>query len=180
MQILISKFIIHQHMNLKFGIMTNWILATLESQSISCSRRRFFKILLWWKTLLKNIRKIAYSKITYTLPNDKNFNIKLKGFVILKKEVSFNLYQLNWELLKYNILCNYYSKRIAKKKKTRLEKLENMLNFPRNNLIDSIKKQQYDSAKFELYGIYDSITEGTKLRSRCKQYKEEKNQVISL
>ena len=54
-----------------------------------------------------------------------------------------------------------------------------MLNFPRNNLIGSIKKQQYDLAKFGLYGIYDSITEGTKLRSRCKQYKEEKNQVIS-
>ena len=38
-----------------------------------------------------------------------------------------------------------------------------MLNFPRNNLIDSIKKQQYDLAKFDLHGIYDSITEGTKL-----------------
>ena len=141
---------------------------------------KIYKILLWWKNLLKNIIKIAYSKITYTLLNDKNFNIKLKSFVILKKEVSFNLYQLNWELLKHNILCKYYSKRIAKKKKTRLEKLENMLNFPRNNLIDSIKKQQYDLAKFDLHGIYDSITEGTKLWSRCKQYKEEKNQVISL
>ena len=157
--------------------MTNWILATLESQSISCSRRRLFKILLWWKNLLKNIRKIAYSKITYTLLNDKNFNIKLKGFATLKKEVSFNLYQLNWKLLKYNIFCKHYSKRIAKKKKTRLAKL---LNFPRNNFTDSIKKQQYVLAKFELYGIYDSIIEGTKVRSRCKQYKEETNQVISL
>ena len=55
-----------------------------------------------------------------------------------------------------------------------------MLIFLRNSLNDSFKKQQYDLAKFELYGIYESITEGMKVRSRCKQYKEEKNHVISL
>ena len=46
------------------------------------------------------------------------------------------------------------------------------MKFLENNLTDNLKNQQYKLLKCELDEIYDKISDGVRVRSRCQQYEE--------
>ena len=104
-----------------------------------------------------------------------NFKINLKDIIKnTKSKLTFNVTQLNWELLKNEIrkFIISYSKAIVKEERARRLKLENTLKFLENNLSGNLKKQQYELLKCELDEIYDKIAEGVIVWSRSQQYEE--------
>ena len=79
--------------------------------------------------------------------------------------------QANWEIIKYKIkqYSIKYSKGIAKEKKkiqtdleNRIKQIENSGNYSEN--------AEYIQMKKDLEGIYDKITEGARIRSKCRDY----------
>ena len=120
----------------------------------------------------------CFWKFNSSLLNNETFKINLRNFIKnAKSKLNFNDTQLNWELLKYEILKFMIScsKAIAKDERARRLKLENSLKFLENNLTDNFKKQQYELLKCELGEIYDKIAEGVRVRSRCQEYEGEKS-----
>ena len=80
--------------------------------------------------------------------------------------------QLKWELLKYEIrkFTINYSKKLAKERKENKTLLENKLKELEGNLNTEDNIQSYNIYKKELDSIYDHITEGIRIRSKCDWY----------
>ena len=84
--------------------------------------------------------------------------------------------QLKWELLKYEIrkfTINYF-KKLAKERKENKTLLENKLKELEGNLNTEDNIQSYDVYKKGLDSIYDHITEGIRIRSKCDWYEHGK------
>ena len=81
-------------------------------------------------------------------------------------------HQLKWELLKYEVrkFTIGYTKQIAKEKQQRRIKLENQLKILEKNLDEDDNLSKYSNIKSELDAIYDHITEGIHIRSKCNWY----------
>ena len=63
-----------------------------------------------------------------------------------------------------------YTKRIAKGKWQQRTNLENQLKILEKNLDEEDNLSKYNNIKNELDAIYDSITEGIRIRSKCNWY----------
>ena len=92
----------------------------------------------------------------------------------------FSNHQLKWELLKYEVrkFTVNYTKQIAKEKQQQIIKLENQVKILENNLDKDGNLSKYNNIKNELDGIYDHITEGIHLRSKCNWYEHSKKSTI--
>ena len=79
--------------------------------------------------------------------------------------------QLKWEFLKYEarIFTVTYTKHVAKEKRQQKINLENQLKKLKRHLNED-KLNKYHSVKNEFDLIYDHITEGIRIRSKCKWY----------
>ena len=80
--------------------------------------------------------------------------------------------QLKWELLKCEVrkFTIGYTKQIAKEKQQQRIKLENQLKILEKNLDEDDNLSKYSNIKSELDAIYDHITEGIHIRSKCNWY----------
>ena len=80
--------------------------------------------------------------------------------------------QLKWELLKYEVrkFTINYTKQIAKEKRQQRIKLENQLKILEKNLDEDDNLSKYNNIKNELDAIYNHISEGTHIRSKCNWY----------
>ena len=74
--------------------------------------------------------------------------------------------QLKWEFLKYEIrkFTIYYTKGLAKARKQKITNLESEWKKLENGLV------KYNSIKDKLNAIYDHISEGIRVRSKCDWY----------
>ena len=80
--------------------------------------------------------------------------------------------QIKWELLKdkvWKFTINYI-KQIAKEKRQQRIELENQLKILEKNLDEDDNLSKYNNIKNELDTIYDQITEGICIRSKCNCY----------
>ena len=84
--------------------------------------------------------------------------------------------QLKWELLKYEVLkfTINYTKQIAKEKRQQRTIPENQLKILEKNLDEDDNLSRYNNIKNELDAIYDNMTEGICIRSKCNWYKHSK------
>ena len=84
--------------------------------------------------------------------------------------------QLKWQLLKYEVkkFTINYTKQIAKEKRQQCTNLENQLKILKKCLDQEDSLSKYNAVKNELDAIYDHITEGIRIRSKCKWYKSNK------
>ena len=80
--------------------------------------------------------------------------------------------RVKWEFLKYEIrkFPTGYSKTKAKLKREKVSFLENKLKDLEQNLNSEETKLQYNRFKDELNDIYEEISNGIKIRSRCNRY----------
>ena len=83
--------------------------------------------------------------------------------------------RIKWEFFKYNIrkLTIKYSRERAKHRRESRENLEKRVTFYEDNLnsnSDDSCLKEYQDAKVELETLYDHITEGTIIQSRCDWY----------
>ena len=87
--------------------------------------------------------------------------------------------QLKLELLKYEVrkFTINYTKQIAKEKRQQRIKLENQLKILEKNLDGDDHLSKYNNIKNELDAIYNHITEGICIRSKCNWY--EHNEKLS-
>ena len=83
--------------------------------------------------------------------------------------------QNKWELIKYEIRKHTmkFSKNVAKEKRERKSLHENIVKkYKTMGEPHSITGEQYQNSKNELERIYNDLTEGYILRSKCKWYEE--------
>ena len=80
--------------------------------------------------------------------------------------------QLKWELLKYEVqkFTINYTKQIAKEKRQQRIKLENQFKILEKDLDENDNLSKYNNIKNELDAIFDHITDGIRIRSKCNRY----------
>ena len=80
--------------------------------------------------------------------------------------------QAKWEYLKYQIrkFSMTFSENLAKEAKQTLKELEDKIKLLEENLNDN-NLEDYNKCKNALDILYDNITAGIKIRSRCSWYK---------
>ena len=95
--------------------------------------------------------------------------------MIKKNDFNFS-WQLKWEFLKYEIrkFTIRYTKGLAKERKQKILNLESELKKLENSLGDANNLGQYNSIKNELEAIYDHVSEGIRIRSKCDWYEYDK------
>ena len=90
-----------------------------------------------------------------------------------------NKAHVQWEFLKYKIrkFTMEFSKNIANLKREKLSRLEVKLTELEQNLINDKAKEQYNACRGEINEIYNEISKGIKIRSKCDSYEfgEESN-----
>ena len=117
-------------------------------------------------------------KFNSSFTKDQDYTIEIKktipSFCIANKSLS-NL-QLKWELLKYEVekFTINYTKQIAKEKRQQRTNLENQLKILEKNLYEDDNLSKYNNIKNQLDVIYDHITEGMLIRSKCNGYEHSK------
>ena len=72
-----------------------------------------------------------------------------------------------WKVRKFTI---NYTKQIAKEKRQQRINLENQLKILEKSLDEDDKLSKCNAIKNELDAIYDHITEGIRIRSKCDWY----------
>ena len=130
-----------------------------------------------WKS--KNrIQGHGFCKFNSSLLSDQNYVTKTRNLIQnfhSNQNVIPNA-QLKWELLKYEnrkFTINY-SKKLAKERKENKTLLESKLKELEGNLNTEDNIQSHNIYKKELDSIYDHITEGIRIRSKCDWYKHGK------
>ena len=103
--------------------------------------------------------------------SDENYVTKTKKLIqaFLNNQNFIPNAQLKWEHLKYEIrkfTINYY-KKLTKERKENKTLLENKLKELEGNLKTEDNIQSYNIYKKELDSIYDHITEGIRIQSKC-------------
>ena len=80
---------------------------------------------------------------------------------------------IRWEFLKYEIriLSKKFSKNKVKLWREKLSRLEVKLKELEQNLSNDEAKEQYHAYRGEINEIYDEISNGIKIRSKCDWYK---------
>ena len=83
-----------------------------------------------------------------------------------------NKAHLQWEFLKYEIwkFTIEFSKNKAKLKREKLSRLEVKLTELEQNLSNDETKEQYNAYRGEINEIYNEISNGIKIRSKCDWY----------
>ena len=113
-------------------------------------------------------------KFNSSLAKDQGYIIEIKkvirSFCVANKCLSNR--QLKWELLKHEVrkFTINYTKQITKGKRQQRTKLENQLKILEKNLDEDDNLSKYNNIKNELNTIYDHITEGIRIRSKCNWY----------
>ena len=80
--------------------------------------------------------------------------------------------QVKWELLKYEI-CKFainFSRKLARNSRKLQTDLETKINNIDQNITDEDKFNKYKTAEDELEDLYDNITAGVKIQSKCDWY----------
>ena len=115
-------------------------------------------------------------KFNCSLTLDNNYVNQMKDHIKhIKNEINVSFtenFQSQWEFLKYEIrkFTISYSKAKARKDRERKQYLENKLKLlEQKNDLDK-NNTEYDQCKQELSKIYDEISNGIKVRSRCEWY----------
>ena len=113
-------------------------------------------------------------KFNSTLIKDQKYINEIKDLIRnfdTKNDCNFSR-QLKWEFLKYEIrkFTIHYTKGLAKERKQKILNLKNELKKPEIILSDANSLGQYNSIKNELEAIYDHISEGIRIRSKCDWY----------
>ena len=108
-------------------------------------------------------------KFNSSLTKDQTYITKIKKQFYTTNESLYNR-QLKWELLKYEVrkITINYTKRIAKGKRQQCKNLENQLKILEKCLDKDDNLSKYNGIKNELDAIYDHITEGIRIRSKCE------------
>ena len=114
------------------------------------------------------LRGKGYWKLNSSLAKYQNYITEIK---ILLRSFFLNR-QLKWELLKYEVqkFTFNYTKQIAKEKRKQQTHLENQLIILEKCLDEDDNISKYNAIKNELDAIYDHITEGIRIRSKCNWY----------
>ena len=90
-----------------------------------------------------------------------------------------NKAHVQWEFLKYKIrkFTMEFSKNIANLKREKLSRLEVKLTELEQNLINDKAKEQYNACRGEINEIYNEMSKGIKIRSKCDscEFGEESN-----
>ena len=83
-----------------------------------------------------------------------------------------NKAHVQWELFKYEIwkFTIEFSKSKAKLKCEKLSRLEGKLTELEQNLSNDEAKEQYNAYRGEINEIYNKISNGIKIRSKCDWY----------
>ena len=105
---------------------------------------------------------------------DQTYITEIKKLICSFFTTNESLYNhhLKWELLKYEIrkFTINYTKRIPKEKRQHRTNLENQLKIPEKCMGKDDNLRKYNAIKNELDAIYDQITDGIRIRSKCKWY----------
>ena len=112
-------------------------------------------------------------KVNGSLTKDEKYKTEIKKIIRnFSNENEFLLNrQLKWELLKHEVrkFTVKSTKHVAKEKPQLKTNLENQLKKLDGNL-DEDNLSKYDSVKNELNEIYDCISEGIRIGSKCDWY----------
>ena len=113
----------------------------------------------------------GFWKFNSYLLSDQNYVTKTKNLIqtFYSNQNFIPNAQLKWELLKYKIreFTINYSKKLGKEQKENKTLLENKLKELEGNLNTEDNIQSYNIYKKELDSVYDHITEGIRIRSKC-------------
>ena len=117
-----------------------------------------------------------------SLTKDQDYIIEIKKIIcsFCTANKFFSNRQLKWELLKYEVrkFTINYKKQIAKEKRQQITDLENQLKIIEKNLDEDDNLSKYNKIKTELDAIYDHITEGICIRSKCNWYEHSEKSII--
>ena len=113
-------------------------------------------------------------KFDSSLTRDQNYVTKIKKLICSFRTTNESLYnrQLKWELLNYEVrnFTTNYMKQIAKEKRHQRTNLENQLEKLEKCLDKDDNLSKYNAIENELDAIYDHITRGVRIRSKCEWY----------
>ena len=117
------------------------------------------------------LRGKGFWKFNSSLTKDQNYITEIKKLICSVCTTNESLYnrQLKWELLKYEVrkFSSNYTKQIAKEKRQERRNLENQLKILYKSLDENDNLSKYSAIKNELVAIYDHITAGIRIRSKC-------------
>ena len=121
-----------------------------NSDNNDCGLRKYNSSLVYDEFYVENMEKLI-TKIILEFPEDE---------------------QMKWQFLKFEIrkFTIDYSKIAAKIRKQHKVNLEHKLKNLQNNLTSEKYRKLYNHYKNELETIYDHITNGIKIRSKCEWY----------
>ena len=125
------------------------------------------------KLLQECTKSTAYWKLNCSLLNKNEFITDLKNEIEkMKTDLAGFEPQIKWELIKYKIraFCRKFSKKIAKEKKEKMTKLENIIkNY---ETTPEASDENYLASKLEYETILNLQTSGHILRSKTKIFEE--------
>ena len=130
-------------------------------------------ILISFSKEKQHSKSSGFWKFNNSLLSDNTFKEKLKQHIqnIESDNELSNDPQIKWELLKYQIRrFTRFSKTRAKEERKQRDELETTLKSLEENLSTGENQCLYDKCKRDLEEIFDNITEGTHIRSRCQWY----------
>ena len=116
-------------------------------------------------------------KFNSSLINDEKYVTQMKQHISEVKSqfnpAFGNKAHVQWEFLKYEIrkFTIEFSKNKAKLKREKLSRLEVKLTELEQNLSNDEAKEQYNAYRGEINEIYNEISNGIKIRSKCDWYK---------
>ena len=120
----------------------------------------------------------GFWKFNNSLLFNETYTKSLKNFIAETKTKlhsdDFVNSQGKWEFFKYEIrkFTIKFSKSLAQDRRKKKVNLEKKLSILENDLNNNRNLQLYNECKKELDEIYENITEGIRVRSRCQWYEE--------
>ena len=113
-------------------------------------------------------------KFNSSLTKDQNYITEIKKLIRSFFTTNESLYncRLKWELLKYEVgkFSINYTKQVVKENQKQQTNLENHQKIFEKCLGEDDNLSKYNAIKNKLDEIFDHITEGIRIRSKCDWY----------